>query len=375
MRGGLACLGNNILDTVTQNAYNDWMPFASVPSESGNQINKAGEILSDRKKRASVSEFEWAWDLTGRWRACHAYPINTFQSTLRTKTRDFSGAPIVAQRLKRMPTIIDKLRRYPSMQLTQMQDIAGVRAVLDSVSQVRELANDYRNNTAFDHRLRNVKDYISEPRDMDGYRSIHLIYEYKNNRNHAYDGLILEVQMRSKLQHIWATAVETMGTFLGQALKSRQGEKAWLDFFAIRSSAFALMEHCPSVPRFEDLSLKQTFQAVKASETALGALERMRGFSAAVNEIVKTGTARFYHVVVLDSLQKTVEIYPYDRDSFKEALSAVSKFEEKAAKGEKIEPVLVSAGPLDQLRRAYPNFFLDIRAFDQMVKTILNKAA
>ncbi len=116
----------------------------------------------------------------------------------------------------------------PSMQLTQMQDIAGVRAVLDSVSQVTELANDYRNNTAFDHRLRNVKDYISEPRDMDGYRSVHLIYEYKNNRNHAYDGLILEVQMRSKLQHIWATAVETMGTFLGQALKSRQGEKAWL---------------------------------------------------------------------------------------------------------------------------------------------------
>ena len=103
--------GDDVVDKPKAECLNDWMPFASVPSESGNRINKAGDILSDRKKRASASEFEWAWDLTGRWRACHAYPINTFQATLRTKTKDLSGAPIVAQRLKRMPTIIDKLRR------------------------------------------------------------------------------------------------------------------------------------------------------------------------------------------------------------------------------------------------------------------------
>lgn len=260
------------------------------------------------------------------------------------------------------------------MQLSQMQDIAGVRAVLDSASEVTKLANDYIESISFDHRLKNIKDYITKPRDQDGYRSIHLIYEYKNKRNPAYDGLILEVQMRSKTQHIWATAVETMGTFLGQALKSRQGEKAWLDFFAITSSAFAFEENCPCVPRFKDLSRKETSQAVRKAESALGALEKMKGFSAAVNEIVTRGTARFYHVLVLDSLQKTVKIYPYDRDSFKEALSAVSKFEEEAAKGSKIEPVLVSAGPLDQLRRAYPNFFLDIRAFDQMFRSILDKA-
>lgn len=38
----------------------------------------------------------------------------------------------VSQRLKRLPTIEDKLRRLPRMDLSSMQDIGGCRAVLDT---------------------------------------------------------------------------------------------------------------------------------------------------------------------------------------------------------------------------------------------------
>jgi ppGpp synthetase/RelA/SpoT-type nucleotidyltranferase len=78
--------------------------------------------------------------------------------------------------------------------------------------------------------LTDEKDYIQSSRDADGYRSLHLIYKYRNIKNPSYDGLRIELQIRTKLQHIWATAVETMGTLLGQALKYRQGEEAWQDF-------------------------------------------------------------------------------------------------------------------------------------------------
>lgn len=44
--------------------------------------------------------------------------------------------------------------------------------------------------------------------------------------------------------------------------------------------------------------------------------------------------------------------------------------EAEAAKGEKKEPVLVSAGPLSTLRQAYPNFFLDIAQFISLVTSI-----
>ena len=351
------------------------MSFSKVPKESKKQINKAGQILVAGS--SSINEFDAARDIADKWRACHAYPINTFQATLRKKLRGLHGDPIVAQRLKRMPTIIDKLKRYPLMQLTTMQDIGGIRAVLISITDVYELRDWYLGNKRILHELVYEKDYIKNPRSEDGYRSLHLIYKYKNKKTPKYNKLRLELQIRTKLQHIWATAVETMGTFLGQALKSRQGDQEWLDFFAVTSSAFAYKERTPRIPRYKNLSRKETYLAVAKAEADLKALDKMRGFTVAVNEIVKrrgTGKSWSYHLIVLNSLAKTVQIKPYDRDSFKQATKDYSRIEREAAQGKKIEPVLVSAGPIETLRRAYPNFFLDIGDFIKIVNKIVSIA-
>ena len=99
------------------------------------------------------------------WRACHGYPINTFQATLRSKLRNGYGDSIVAQRLKRAPSIIFKLQRFPGMQLARMQDIGGLRAVLTSVRRVRALEQNYR-ESAFEHVLTNSKNYVDEPKTM-----------------------------------------------------------------------------------------------------------------------------------------------------------------------------------------------------------------
>jgi len=351
------------------------MRFSQVPSESKKSINRAGRVLAYGAK--DDAELIWAWDLANRWRACHAYPINTFQATLRTRLSKYPGDPIVAQRLKRMPTIIDKLRRYPAMQLTTMQDIGGLRAVLGSMSQVRKLAAEYKKKGRLAHELVDENDYIKSPRDEDGYRSHHLVYKYRNSRNPAYDGLRVELQIRTRLQHTWATAVETMGTFLGQALKSRQGDREWLEFFAITSSAFALQEKGPPVPRFAAMSEKETYTAVAEAEQSLGALTMMRGLSIAVNDMTKPDSSAkgwSYHLIILNSLERTVELTAYDRESFDEALAEYYHAEKEAAEGKKIEPVLVSAGPLATLRRAYPNFFLDIRDFIVVAQKIVKPA-
>ncbi|MFB3882036.1 MAG: RelA/SpoT domain-containing protein [Armatimonadota bacterium] len=346
------------------------MAFSAVPSESRAKINRAGQILVAAD--STPSDVDWARDLANRWRACHAYPINTFQATLRARLRGTAGA-IVAQRLKRMPTIIDKLKRYPNMKLTTMQDIGGVRAVLDSVDAVRELAAGYK-KSQFQHELVDERDYIANPRSEDGYRSLHLIYRYRNRRNPRYDGLRLELQIRTRLQHTWATAVETMGTFLGQALKSRQGDQAWLDFFAVTSSAFAYLEDTPPIPRYAGLSREGTALAVADAERRLGAVEMMTGISAAVKFLTETRRGWFYHLIVLDSLDHSVQVTGYDRDRFEQALADYSRLEREAAEGRRIEPVLVSAGPLDTLRRAYPNFFLDIGDFVARVTEVVNSA-
>lgn len=347
------------------------MPYSCVPTESKKQIIRAGDILIS--STVSDDEKQWAYSLVTKWRACHAYPINTFQSLLRKKIRQggYKGEPIVAQRLKRMPTIIDKLKRYPSMNLVTMQDIGGVRAILESINDVQKLKDDYL-QCKFAHELVNQYDYINEPRSSDGYRSIHLVYKYKNLLNPNYDGLRLELQIRTRLQHLWATAVETMGTFLGQALKSRQGEQDWLDFFALISCVFAYKEGTSPIPRFSDLSINQIIDSITILNSKINAINKMESLSTAV-QFLSGKKKHFYHLIILNSLERKVTIHSFNRDSLNEAMDEYSVFEKMAAEGKQIEPVLVSAGKIDSVKKAYPSFFLDINEFLRIIKDLIRE--
>jgi putative GTP pyrophosphokinase len=154
------------------------------PEFSKNQVNKAGTILAAPDEH-TPDEQQWAGLVLANWRACHGYPINTFQATLRNKLKAIDEQAIVAQRLKRAPSIILKLQRFEGMRLARMQDIGGLRAVVGSVAKVRRLESAYRNAT-FEHSLTSSKDYINEPKE-DGYRSVHLIYRYANKKAPAYN--------------------------------------------------------------------------------------------------------------------------------------------------------------------------------------------
>ncbi len=65
------------------------------------------------------------------FRAVHAKPLARVAANSRYYVAEASGGPfIVGQRLKRIATILKKLRRHPDMKLSRMHDIAGCRAVL-----------------------------------------------------------------------------------------------------------------------------------------------------------------------------------------------------------------------------------------------------
>lgn len=338
------------------------------PEYSKSQVDKAGDILVNSK--STQEQVDKALDILSNWRACHGYPINTFQSTLRNRLKRLKfKTAIVAQRLKRMPTIIIKLKRYKNMQLARMQDIGGLRAIVNSINDVNALEHIYLSDKNFPHDLVRNDDYIQKPKE-DGYRSVHLVYKYKNKLKLEYNGLLLELQIRTKLQHIWATAVETMGTYLGQALKSGEGEQKWRDFFTIASSAFAYIEKSPPVLKLSRLDKEKTFKALAHIETDISALSTMEGYKFALNIITEKGTGSYYHLIILNSLEKRVQIKSYAKGNIKQASADYTKTEARAAKGEKIEPVLVSAGDINNLKRAYPNFFLDVQDFINRVKSI-----
>jgi len=76
------------------------------------------------------------------------------------------------------------------MKLARMQDIGGLRAVVDTVVQVRQLHELYTDGS-LTHELIDTDDYIESPKPS-GYRSLHLIYKYNNPSAIAYNGLCIE---------------------------------------------------------------------------------------------------------------------------------------------------------------------------------------
>ena len=58
----------------------------------------------------------------------------------------------------------------------------------------------------------------------------------------------IELQFRSRLQHLWATGVEIVDTFTEEALKFGRGGNDWRRFFALMSTELAMREQMPLVP-------------------------------------------------------------------------------------------------------------------------------
>lgn len=334
-----------------------------TPRYSRNEVNRAGEILAADTVETGedVDQWLWSWDVVTNWRACHGYTINTFRATLGVKLREIDKTAIVAQRLKRMQSIVNKLQRLEKMQLSRMQDIGGLRAVVSSMQELRALETNYR-ESRFRHELVNARDYVAEPKTS-GYRSIHLVYRYKNRRRADYDGLLIELQLRTKIQHIWATAVETIGTFLNHALKASEGPEEWLEFFAITSAALAHLERTPPVRAYADLALAEVYEAVTEKAAKLQVRPTLLGFTVAANQVHADRRAGSYHLVILDAVRMTVTTKSFTRDELNTASEEYSQVEERIKQGERIQAVLVSAGPFENLRRAYPNYFLDSREF------------
>src|SRR6266516_148155 len=196
--------------------------------------NKAGHAFLNAG--LSENELDEALEIVNNWRSAHAYPLQCIKMTLVHRAQKLDSSAIIAQRLKRLASIQAKLSREPSMKLTQMQDIGGCRAIVSSIRKVDRLVKDYEEARVKNPRGRseqtNMKDYISTPKS-DGYRGIHLVYKYKSGseKHSIYNEQKIEIQIRSRLQHAWATAVEIVDAFTGQALKSglklNLGDPAW----------------------------------------------------------------------------------------------------------------------------------------------------
>lgn len=350
------------------------MKFPAKAAYTKGEIDRAGRVASSSEP--SSEEFRQAVEIINKWRVGHSYPMHTFNMTLRNKAFAIDKNAVVARRLKRMPTILDKLgSRNTSMNLSRMQDIGGVRAIVSKIDHVYQLAGQYSQQGRFSHKLRvPIHDYIKQPKPS-GYRGIHLVFEFNNSQGRGphsrdYDGLNVEVQLRTKMQHNWATAVETIGMVRHEELKSSVGNERWLTFFQYMSSIMALLEDQPVLDTHRHLKARTLFKHTHRLIIELNVLNVMNGWVTGLNLITDKAFGAHYNILSLDVNEKTVRVTGFHEGDLDEANQELAKFEAEAVLTGAPEPVLVAAGDLRSLKKAYPNYFLDVKEFLDVVRMV-----
>lgn len=297
------------------------------------------------------------YDIIDEWRMAHRFVINTFQGMLRPRARGKEIA--VAQRHKRRRTIFDKLFRVPGMQLARMNDVAGCRIIFETVEDLYEFRTEFL-SAKFYHETRNDEnkyDYIKIPK-VDGYRGIHDIFEYKSKqgRNSNIDGLFIEVQYRTRLQHSWATAVEIIGLITESQPKFGRGDPKIMQAMALASEILArsFENRTGPFPLKDSASVVAEFISL---DKELGLIERLANLNLAEDIVL-----REKNTILIFKKDGTLDAKTY-RDS-SDATSALYKLEKSQPED---DIVLVRADSKLDVRLAYKNYFRDAKDFVESI--------
>jgi hypothetical protein len=372
----LPTLDNLILSPSRDVEERDAVPWA-CPLNGKSKVDHAGDIISGRKPETPDFSLDSALDIAANWRSSHGYPLHTVWTTLRTRATNLDAKALVVKRQKRMPSISSKLARIQSMQLSKMHDLGGCRAVVRNVRRVDELVKFYRENQPVSLEFVRPYDYINKPKD-DGYRSVHLVYKYQgDSQRGAFKGLRIEMQIRSRLQHAWATAVESVDVFTGQGLKSSAGEEPWKRFFALIGTAMAMQEKRPLVPNTptqRDLLISELCGLCVKLHIPDVFLGISAGISIAPRIKVKGRDAKAEaYILTLDSKKRVTEVVGFA--SNKEAEKRLLELEKENLEKPYIQTVMASADSVRALRTAYPNYYMDTGMFIGFVNKLIEKNA
>ena len=215
-------------------------------------------------------------------------------------------------RIKRMNSIVDKLKANVQMGLGTLQDIGGVRFVFDT------LEDTYRAYSIIElfeiDGFERVKeyDYIkgNQAPKPSGYRSIHVVYK-SISEDAKKDGYRIEVQLRDRLQHCWAMAVETGSLVANTSLKTNlNNAEDWRQFFKLISAVFSIKENTNIHPDYINKIHKELCEEYSRFRNELRLVDQLQALSTTVAHAnrLQDDVNDVICVLILDYLTRRVQV-------------------------------------------------------------------
>ena len=342
--------------------------MGSIIHYSNNEINNAGKIVSEIKKISEISkkiedteETRKAKEIFYNFRMNHKKPmedIMEYVENVSEKLFPYDNFMPVS-RLKNPITIINKVynnKRRDNIKLSQMCDIGGVRIVVNNVKQLNQLKNYLENDKVYN--IEKIKDYTLNPKET-GYSGIHIIYTIKDTE---YSKCKIELQLRTKLQHIWATTLESYDAFNKTSLKTEKIKNDWTEFFELASSLFAWKENRNLLPQHKNIKdvitdiKKLKYQKIKELNIINNHCKEIKHKKYMGNKILL--------IVLHEDSEPTIKLY--EKRQFKKAKEAYKKLSND------FKSVIYLDINNNDLIKMYPNFFLNTRTFIDIINSCIS---
>ena len=269
---------------------------------------------------------------------------------------------IVVTRLKRMESIIDKLRRPNSSKLSRIDDIAGIRIIVNNFTEIYEISELLEKLLISNNcQLKYNKDYI-EFSKKDGYRSLHKIFTFSyENKN-----LNFEIQIRTKLQHLWSTTVEIYDLIEYKNLKSGSFNKlkTWEGLFFKRCSK--------TIENFEKekfTTSKKLVNKIFTFKKYIKIFERLKTIKSIKNiNLLKDYKDEDSLLLIIDIENGSIDFLDGEA---KNLVTYYNILEQEVKKNIKL--LLLTIKNIKKLHFAYSNYFLNNNEFIELIETIHNR--
>ena len=362
---------------------------------SNNQVEKAGEDLkklaNDKSHKLKVDTLK----ILTFWRDSHVVALDNAEKTVKAVMNSSYRNVFIARRIKRADSIIRKLSRFSRMSLKNMQDIGGIRVVLKNIKDVNRVLSKLKKHSDFCGESGEVrfKNYLENPKP-DSYRGIHVIGKFKNSENILRS---VEVQLRTQLQHSWATSIEIVDIFSNNNLKFTNGLDEWARFFKLVSSQFHYIESLDSFAKNSQKDLIEEYltKALKNQNIANECIEiaelfnqvlsnhitieySFRSFADSIKfihgELSKKSVQQGFYLLRLNLRTKSVQHEFFEKKEHSKASEQYTLYESTLQANPDWIVALVSSDAVDGIKQAYPNYFADSEVFISYVKLIENVA-
>ncbi|MBB3560137.1 ppGpp synthetase/RelA/SpoT-type nucleotidyltransferase [Rhizobium sp. BK512] len=331
------------------------------------KIDKAGSVLSKPPTEITEEsiELEYAFD---DFRKRHLAPLSELTLDIQKMLTEYGGRYYIAQRLKRKPQILRKLNRF-SVRLTQLQDIGGLRIIVDKNTDVDNLIVflEQKIQQQKSLYLKKKTDYREKGRDVTGYRSVHLIIESGK--------LNLELQIRSKIQHYWAESIERTSVIYGYLLKEQEGDTNVINYFKELSDIFFEME----AGRLPSVRQKLSLNALReVAEKIIKNSDRGNVLAGYVNDdIIKT-------LIEIEAknpngLNNWILVFDWSSGNFvtwdvvgRDPATAVEtyiKYEKQYTEDRKFEVVLIGSSDIATVKQTHSHYF-GIDSFEDILENL-----